>query len=147
MIFRLWTVPKHRRTATGLFMRKQMLDWLWVAIGGAAGSLMRYGTVIAIQRMTKSEFPLATLVVNIVGSFIIGWLAFQVNERDFMSIEVRLVVMVGILGGFTTFSTFSLETLRLIQGGGWPVAAANIMLSVAGGLLAAWAGFSIASAA
>ena len=124
-----------------------MLDWLWVAIGGAAGSLMRYGTVIAIQRMTKSEFPLATLVVNIVGSFIIGWLAFQVNERDFMSIEVRLVVMVGILGGFTTFSTFSLETLRLIQGGGWLVAAANIMLSVAGGLLAAWAGFSIASAA
>ena len=123
-----------------------MLDWLWVAIGGAAGSMMRYGTVIAVQRMTKGEFPLATLAVNIVGSFIIGWLAFLVLERDFMSVEARLVVMVGVLGGFTTFSTFSLETLRLLQGGGWSAAAANIALSVAGSLLAAWAGFSIASA-
>lgn len=124
-----------------------MLDWLWVAIGGAVGSLMRYGTIVAVQRMTKSEFPLATLAVNIVGSFIIGWLAYQMLERDFMSVEARLVVVVGVLGGFTTFSTFSLETLRLIQGGGWPAAAANVTLSVAGGLLAAWAGFTIASAA
>jgi CrcB protein len=122
-----------------------MFDWAWVAIGGAVGSVMRYGTAMAVQRWTRLGFPLATLAVNIIGSFIIGWLAYLVIERDFMSVQARLVVMVGILGGFTTFSTFSLETLRLIQQGGWQAAALNIGLSLAGGLFAAWAGFTLAS--
>jgi CrcB protein len=122
-----------------------MFDWAWVAIGGAVGSMMRYGTTIVIQRLTRIEFPLATVAVNIVGSFIIGWIAYLVFEREFMSVQTRLVVMVGILGGFTTFSTFSLETLRLIQQGGWQAAALNIGLSLAGGLFAAWAGFTLSS--
>ena len=122
-----------------------MFDWAWVAIGGAVGSVMRYGTTIAVQRLTRSGFPFATLTTNVAGSFIIGWLAYLILERDFMSIQARLIVIVGILGGYTTFSTFSLETLRLIQEGNWHTAAANIVISVAAGLLAAWAGFTAAS--
>ena len=122
-----------------------MFDLAWVAIGGAVGSMMRYGTTVVVQRLTRMEFPLATVAVNIIGSFIIGWLAYLVFEREFLSVQARLVVMVGILGGFTTFSTFSLETLRLIQQGGWSAAALNIGLSLAGGLFAAWAGFTLSS--
>ncbi|MFP6868010.1 MAG: fluoride efflux transporter CrcB [Nitrospinota bacterium] len=122
-----------------------MFDWLWVAIGGAAGSVLRYGTTIAVQRWTQSSWPWATFAVNILGSFLIGWLAYMVVGRGAISVQTRLIVMVGLLGGFTTFSTFSLDTLRLIQEGGWRAAAANAVLSVAGGLIAAWAGFNIAS--
>jgi CrcB protein len=122
-----------------------MFDWLWVAIGGAAGSVLRYGTTIAFQRWTQSSWPWATFAVNILGSFLIGWLAYLVVGRGAISVQTRLIVMVGLLGGFTTFSTFSLDTLRLIQEGGWRAAAANAVLSVAGGLIAAWAGFQIAS--
>ncbi len=122
-----------------------MFDWIWVAIGGAAGSILRHGTTIAFQRLTQSNWPWGTFVVNILGSFFIGWLAYLVVGRGAISIQARLIIMVGFLGGFTTFSTFSLETLRLIQEGGWKSAAANAVLSVAGGLIAAWAGFSIAS--
>ena len=122
-----------------------MFDWLWVAIGGAAGSVLRYGTTIAVQRWTQSSWPWATFTVNILGSFLIGWLAYLVVGRGAISVQTRLIVMVGLLGWFTTFSTFSLDTLRLIQEGGWRAAAANAVLSVAGGLIAAWAGFNIAS--
>ena len=122
-----------------------MFDWLWVTIGGAAGSVLRYGTTIAVQRWTQSSWPWATFAVNILGSFLIGWLAYMVVGRGAISVQTRLIVMVGLLGGFTTFSTFSLDTLRLIQEGGWRAAAANAVLSVAGGLIAAWAGFNIAS--
>ena len=102
-----------------------MFDWLWVAIGGAAGSVLRYGTTIAVQRWTQSSWPWATFAVNILGSFLIGWLAYMVVGRGAISVQTRLIVMVGLLGGFTTFSTFSLDTLRLIQEGGWRAAAAN----------------------
>ncbi len=122
-----------------------MFDWAWVAIGGALGSVLRYGTTMAFQRLTRNELPLATLAVNLVGSFLIGWFAYLIIGRGVMSDQTRLIVVVGVLGGFTTFSTFSLETLRLVQEGGWFPAAANIVVSVGGGLLAAWAGFTIAS--
>lgn len=122
-----------------------MIDWLWVAIGGALGSVLRYGAGGAVQRWNGSDWPLGTLAVNIVGSFIIGWLAHLILERGIMAPQARLFVMVGVLGGFTTFSTFSFETLRLLQQGGWAPAAANIVFSVAGGLIAAWSGFALSS--
>ncbi len=100
---------------------------------------------MAFQRLTRTELPLATLAVNLLGSFLIGWLAYLIIGRGELSVQTRLIVVVGVLGGFTTFSTFSLETLRLIQEGEWFPAAANVVVSVAGGLLAAWAGFTIAS--
>jgi CrcB protein len=122
-----------------------LFEWIWVAIGGALGSVLRYGVGGAIQRWNSSDWPVGTLAVNILGSFVIGWLAQQILARGVMTPQARLLVMVGILGGFTTFSTFSLETLRLLQQGGWIPAVANIVFSVAGGLVAAWAGFAIAS--
>ena len=127
------------------FGRKILFDWVWVALGGAVGSVLRYGAGGAVQRWNGSDWPLGTLAVNIAGSFIIGWLAQLILTRGIMPPQARLFVMVGILGGFTTFSTFSLETLRLIQQGGWAPAAANVALSVVGGLIAAWAGFAISS--
>lgn len=120
-------------------------DWVWVAIGGAVGSVLRYGTGGVIQRWNGSDWPMGTLTVNILGSFVIGFLAQLILARGIMSPQARLFVMVGLLGGFTTFSTFSLETLRLVQQGGWFPAAVNVIFSVTGGLIAAWAGFSISS--
>ncbi len=127
------------------FWEEVLFDWVWVALGGAAGSVLRYGVGGAVQRWSGSGWPLGTLAVNIAGSFIIGWLAQLILARGIMPPQARLFVMAGLLGGFTTFSTFSLETLRLIQQGGWAPAAANIALSVVGGLIAAWAGFAISS--
>lgn len=124
---------------------RELFDWIWVALGGALGSIFRYAAGGAVQRWNGSDWPLGTLAVNIVGSFIIGWLSHLILERGIMTPQTRLFVMVGLMGGFTTFSTFSLETLRLIQQGGWGSAAANIVLSVIGGLAAAWAGFTISS--
>lgn len=120
-------------------------DWVWVAVGGALGSVLRYGAGGVIQRWNGSDWPMGTLTVNILGSFVIGFLAQMILARGIMSPQARLFVMVGLLGGFTTFSTFSLETLRLVQQGGWLPAAANVLFSVTGGLIAAWAGFSISS--
>ena len=128
-----------------VFGRKGLFDWVWVALGGALGSVLRYGAGGAVQRWNGSDWPIGTLAVNLAGSFIIGWLAQLILARGIMTPQARLFVMVGVLGGFTTFSTFSLETLRLIQQGGWGPAVTNIVLSVAGGLFAAWAGFAFSS--
>ena len=122
-----------------------MLDWIWVAAGGALGSVLRYQVGGAVQRWNGSDWPLGTLSVNLVGSLVIGGLAHLVLGRGLLSAEARLFTMVGILGGFTTFSAFSMETLRLLQQGAWEYALANMALSVAGGLAAAWAGFALAS--
>lgn len=120
-----------------------MLGWLWVAAGGAVGSLLRYQVAGAVQRWNGSDWPLGTLAVNLAGSLVIGGITHLVLARGMFSAEARLFVMVGLLGGFTTFSTFSIETLRLLQQGAWEYALANAALSVAGGLAAAWAGFAL----
>lgn len=138
------TIGKNGRMAA-VFGGESLFDWVWVALGGALGSVLRYTAGGAVQRWNGSDWPIGTLAVNIAGSFIIGWLAQLILARGIMAPQARLFVMVGVLGGFTTFSTFSLETLRLIQQGGWGPAAANVALSVAGGLIAAWAGFAVSS--
>jgi CrcB protein len=121
-----------------------LFDWIWVALGGALGSVLRYQVAGTVQRWNGSDWPLGTLAVNLLGSLVIGGLAHMVLARGLLSAEARLFMMVGILGGFTTFSTFSMETLRLLQQGAWEHALANMALSVAGGLAAAWAGFVLA---
>lgn len=120
-----------------------MPQWLWVALGGALGSVLRYQVAGAVQRWNGSDWPLGTLAVNLLGSLLIGGLAHLVLSRGLLSAEARLFMMVGILGGFTTFSAFSLETLRLLQQGAWEYALANMALSLTGGLAAAWAGFAL----
>lgn len=117
-----------------------MSQILAVALGGAAGALARHGVSTAVAAAFGPRFPLGTLVVNVAGSFAMGWLFALFSERAHVPPELRLLLMTGLLGAFTTFSTFSVETLALLQAGRWLAGAANMVLSVALCLAAAWAG-------
>jgi CrcB protein len=119
-----------------------MMQVLLVAVGGAIGSVGRYGVGLAAARLFGLAFPWGTLIVNVAGGFAMGWLAARVGP---MQENMRLLVGVGVLGGFTTFSTFSLETVRLMQhqpGQAILYAAASLVLSVG----ACWLGLSLGRA-
>ncbi len=126
-----------------IFGRGTLLNWLWVAGGGAIGSTLRYGLALGVQRWLGAGWPYGTLAANLLGSFAIGWAFRLLMARALLGEGGRLFFVVGVLGGFTTFSAFSLETLRLLQSGAWPSAALYVACSVAGCLLAAWAGFRL----
>jgi CrcB protein len=120
------------------------MAYLWVALGGALGSVARYACSNLASRWLGDGFPWGTLFVNVSGSFVIGLLAALVTAdgRPLLGADARAFVMIGVLGGFTTFSSFSLETLNLVRGGGIGAAGANIALSLALCLLGAWLGFA-----
>ena len=107
------------------------MSYLWVTLGSALGGLLRY----AITRLTLTlsiSFPFGTVLINVLGSFVIGYfgtLTLQSGKYP-ASDNLRLFVMVGICGGFTTFSSFSLQTFDLMRSGGWGRALANVVLSV-----------------
>ena len=115
--------------------------YLYIALGGAAGSVARYVVGGAVQRMSASGFPLGTMVVNVSGCFIIGILVRQFLNMQ-LSPELRALLIVGFCGGFTTFSTFSAETLGLIEGGEYGRAAGYVALSVTLCLAATLAGMT-----
>jgi CrcB protein len=117
-----------------------------VAIAGALGALARYGLGGYIANRFTSAFPWETFIINISGSFIIGLLFVIFTERLMPHPALRTSLMVGFVGAYTTFSTFSLETIRLIQDGAVGLAAANVFASVAAGLLAVYVGIVIARA-
>ncbi len=119
-----------------------MLPWLAVGIGGALGSSLRYGANLLAQRHWPAAFPWATLLVNVTGCFAIGLLAVLADERGSLGPNTRLFLLVGVLGGYTTFSSFGYETLSLAGAGhpGW--ALANVVGQVGLGLLAVWAGMA-----
>jgi CrcB protein len=107
------------------------MSYLWVTLGSAIGGLLRY----AITRLTlhlSIEFPYGTIFINVLGSFVIGYfgtLTLQSGKYS-ASDNMRIFVMVGLCGGFTTFSSFSLQTFDLLRTGSWGRAAANVILSV-----------------
>jgi fluoride exporter len=121
------------------------MSYLWVTVGSALGGLLRY----AITRMTlnmSAGFPYGTIFINVVGSFVIGYfgtLTLQ-SGRYAASDNLRLFVMVGLCGGFTTFSSFSLQTFDLLRSGAWVRALANVVLSVILCLAAVAAGHLLA---
>ena len=119
------------------------MAYVWIAIGGALGSMARYGCSGWVARLTGGVFPYGTLVVNISGALVIGFFAaMSLSEgRYLIPPSTRLFVMTGICGGYTTFSTFSLETLNLMRDGEWPRAVGNIVGSVVLSLLAVWLGY------
>jgi fluoride exporter len=123
-----------------------VIRYFWVLLGGALGTGARYWLSGVVARMFGETFPWGTLLVNVSGSFIIGVFATLTapDGRMFVGTNARQFVMIGLCGGYTTFSSFSLQTLNLMQDGEWLGAGANIVLSVVLCLLAVWAGHVIA---
>lgn len=117
-----------------------------IMLGGALGSAARFAMSVWIAGKVGEEFPWGTFAVNVIGSFVIGFVAGLTGpDGPLMVPEVaRVFVMVGVLGGFTTFSSFSLQTIMLLQDGQWLWAAGNILLSVFLCLLATLGGIALA---
>jgi CrcB protein len=141
-------------------MGANVFNYFWVAVGGALGSVMRFwlSGVVANQlsgslaRMTGNRlsevFPWGTMAVNIGGSFLIGFIATATAPEGRLLLSPALrqqFLMLGMLGGFTTFSSFSLQTLNLIRDGEWFMATANVILSVTICMVAVWLGHVLAS--
>jgi fluoride exporter len=124
-----------------------MENYIWVAVGGAIGTVGRYWLSGVVARMLGETFPWGTILINVSGSFVIGVFAVLTGPdgRVFVPSSARQFVMVGICGGYTTFSSFSLQTLNLMNDGEWANAGANIVLSVVLCLLAVWLGAMLAN--
>ena len=131
---------------------------LWVMLGSALGGLLRYWLGVGVAALTGPSFPWGTLLINVTGSFVIGLFAAALGERGLFSdalghngqflgfVDLRAFVMVGLCGGYTTFSSFSLQSLELLQAGRHAPALAYMAGSVLACLLAAWAGWVLGRA-
>ncbi len=117
-----------------------MLQVLAIAGGGAAGALMRFWTSNVVYQWFGRGFPFGTLAVNVLGSFLMGLLFILLVERVTLAAEWRAALLVGFLGAFTTFSTFSIETLNLIEQADYVKAGLNIGISVIACMGAVWVG-------
>lgn len=118
---------------------------LWyVAIGSAVGGVIRYLLGGAIQRALAASFPVGTLVINVTGSALLGFIFRYALETPAVTPEIRALLGVGFCGGYTTFSTFSYETLTLLEDGDWRRAGLYVGLSLLGSVLAAFLGFMAA---
>jgi len=115
-----------------------------IAAGGALGAVMRFWVSSAVYAWLGRGFPWGTLSVNLLGSFIIGLAFVMLTERLMVGSEIRAFIMIGFLGAFTTFSSFSLETLALMQEGLLLKAAMNILISVVLCIIATWSGMLLA---
>jgi len=123
-----------------------MLTYLWIMFGGALGTGARFFASGFVADRFGETFPLGTLFVNVSGSFIIGFVAALTDPAGpfLVAPRIRQFVMIGILGGYTTFSSFSIQTLDLARDGDWLRAGLNSALSLIGCLLAIWLGRSAA---
>jgi CrcB protein len=117
---------------------------LLVAVGGAVGSVARYLMASSIQSSTGWSFPIGTVLVNILGCFLIGILYVLLVARPDPRQDLRALLMVGVMGGFTTFSSFSLETVTMAMNGNYTGATLNVVLSVAACLAGTVLGISLA---
>lgn len=124
-----------------------MSVYLWVALGSAAGGMLRLAIGTFIQQRTGSTFPVGTLIVNASGSFALGFLLRYALATPAVSPELRALLTTGLCGGFTTFSTFSYETAALLEDGDYQRAAWYVVLSLVLGVACAFLGFGTARAA
>jgi CrcB protein len=122
------------------------MNWLLVGVGGALGSIARYGLNQLVQQRTAANFPLGIFVINIAGSLAIGVVGgLAVSGRWPLSPEARTFIVVGLLGGFTTFSSFSLDTLTLLRSGHSGQALLNVAGQVGLSLIGVWIGYRLAA--
>lgn len=121
-----------------------MVQFLWVCAGSAAGGGARYLMSLGAMRLFGSGFPYGTFVVNLLGSFLLSAIMFVGTETTMLSPTARIALSIGLMGGFTTYATFSYETLKYLQDGTWALALANVLVTVLGCLAAAWLGWAVA---
>lgn len=118
-----------------------MNNSILIFLGAGLGGVCRYWMANAVYFFCSRQFPYGTLVVNITGCLLMGFLFTIISERfDGYAPQLRAFLLIGLLGGYTTFSSFSLETLNLFENGAWLSAGLNVLLSMALCLLAVWAG-------
>lgn len=123
-----------------------MLKIALIFLAGGCGSLLRYGVAGLVQHWNNGSFPLGTLVVNVVGCVAIGFFAALFTGPMLIREQYRLAILVGLLGGFTTFSTYAYETVSMTGDGQFGLATVNLVLSNGLGLTAAWLGARLAVA-
>ena len=119
--------------------------WLLFALGGSLGAMGRYALALWLGGNPTGAFPVATFTANVVGSFLMGVAFILIVERGLLPAEWRYFFMVGMLGAFTTFSTFSMDTVLLLQQGAWLKAGANVVLNLVLCLTLAWLGLKLGS--
>jgi CrcB protein len=122
-------------------MSAALPTWLSVTIAGALGVLARFALGGWLVRATGGLFPWETMIINVSGCFAIGALAGALDRGALLSPALRMALLVGFLGGYTTFSSFALEALRLVQDAQWRSAALYVLGTNAAGLVAVWAGY------
>ncbi|PJA99241.1 MAG: fluoride efflux transporter CrcB [Ignavibacteriales bacterium CG_4_9_14_3_um_filter_30_11] len=107
-----------------------MLNYFYVGLGAALGGGLRYWVSNVVYKFLPTFFPYGTLIVNALGSFILGFLIFYFDQRELLSQNLKLFLTIGFCGGFTTFSTFSFETIKLFQDSEIYLGMLNILLSI-----------------
>ena len=117
------------------------LNLLLIGLGGAIGSVARYTLSVAVLRVSGTLFPLGTFVVNVIGCLVFGAIAGAATARVQITSELRLFLLVGVLGGFTTFSSYAFESFALIREGQFLWASINVAGQVIAGLAGVWAGY------
>ena len=121
-----------------------MTRFLLICLGGAAGTGARYLTALWASSAFGPSFPTGTLIVNIAGSFLLGFLMQIGATTSILSSDVRLMLTTGVMGGFTTYSTFNYETTNYFREGAWLMGSANILATLLGCLIAGLAGLALA---
>jgi CrcB protein len=115
----------------------------WLTVAGAIGTLCRYGLGGWVQRLIPTAFPWGTLAVNATGCFLFGIVWSLAEQRMLISGQTRLILLVGFMGAFTTFSTFAFETSQMLDDGEWLLAAGNLLLQNISGVILVLAGIAL----